>query len=285
MFLFNGAHRLVHAGTLLGQPRCFLQEQQLSFSLFSPLHLKRSLGLARGKNDRVDARRLAYYGFLHRHELRPMQLPSESLLKLKNLFAFRDRLIKAQASLKQTIRDLKDTSHLIDNKFIIKQSEKQLKFIRQQVKQTEEQIEESILQDQQIQKHFNLLCSIPGIGLVTAVALILVTNNFTAFADGRKFASYCGVAPFENTSGSSIKGKAKISHLANKHIKALLSNGAATAIQFDGELKAYYQRKVKEGKPRMVVINAVRAKLINRVFATINRGTEYVILKQYGQAA
>jgi transposase len=50
-------------------------------------------------------------------------------------------------------------------------------------------------------------------------------------------------------------------------------------------MKTYYLRKTKEGKPNMVVINAVRAKLINRIFATINRGTEYVVLKQYGKAA
>ena len=146
-----------------------------------------------------------------------------------------------------------------------------------------------------MQNSLRLLSSIPGIGLVTAVALILATNNFTAFDDGRKFASYCGVAPFEHTSGTSIRGRtvrrtAKTSHLANKRIKTLLSNEAASAIQSDEELKAYFHRKVAEGKSRrgtakMVVINAIRAKLINRVFATINRGTEYVVLRQYGRAA
>ncbi|MEQ9440971.1 MAG: transposase [Cyclobacteriaceae bacterium] len=122
---FESFFIMEHTGWYTLELCCFLQEQKLSFSLFSPLHLKRSLGLARGKNDQVDALRLAYYGFLHRHELQSLTLPSETLLKLKNLFAFRDRLIKTQASLKQTLRDLKDTSHLIDNKFIIKQSEKQ----------------------------------------------------------------------------------------------------------------------------------------------------------------
>lgn len=136
-----------------------------------------------------------------------------------------------------------------------------------------------------MQSSLKLLCSIPGIGLVTAVALILTTNNFTAFNDSRKFASYCGVAPFEHTSGTSIRGRTKTSHLANKRIKALLSNGAASAIQSDEELKTYFHRKLDEGKPKMVVINAIRAKLINRIFATINRGTEYVVLRQYGQAA
>lgn len=274
-----------HTGWYTLELCCFLQNQQLAFTLYSPLHLKRSLGLVRGKNDRVDAQRIAHYAFLHRHESKPTQLPSTSLLKLKNLFAFRERLVKNQTSLKQTIKDLKDTAHLVDNKFIIKQSEKQLKLVQQQVRQTEEQIETTIKDDDQLQKSLKLLCSIPGIGLVTAVALILATNNFTAFNDSRKFASYCGVAPFEHTSGTSIRGSTKTSHLANKRIKTLLSNCAATATQFDEELKNYYQRKLKEGKPKMVVINAIRAKLINRVFATINRGTEYVVLKQYGQAA
>lgn len=274
-----------HTGWYTLELCCFLQDQQLAFALYSPLHLKRSLGLARGKNDRVDARRIAHYAFLHRHELTPTSLPSASLLKLKNLFAFRERLVKNQTSLKQTIKDLNDTAHLVDNKFIIKQSEKQLKLVKEQVEQTEKQIESAIKKDDQLQKSLKLLCSIPGIGLVTAVALILATNNFTAFSDSRKFASYCGVAPFEHTSGTSIRGKTKTSHLANKRIKTLLSNGAATAIQFDDELKAYFHRKVAEGKPKMVVINAIRAKLINRVFATINRGTEYVILRQYGRAA
>ena len=274
-----------HTGWYTLELCCFLQDQQLAFALYSPLHLKRSVGLARGKNDRVDAQRIAHYAFLHRHELKPAQLPSASLLKLKNLFAFRERLVKNQASLKQTIKDLKDTAHLVDNKFIIKESEKQLKLVAQQIKQTEKQIESAIKEDGQLQHSLKLLCSIPGIGLVTAVALILATNNFTAFSDSRKFASYCGVAPFEHTSGTSIRGRTRTSHLANKRIKTLLSNGAATVIQFDEELKAYFHRKVAEGKPKMVVINAIRAKLINRVFATINRGTEYVVFKQYGQAA
>jgi transposase len=274
-----------HTGWYTLELCCFLQDQQLAFALYSPLHLKRSLGIARGKNDRVDAQRIAHYAFLHRHKLTPTQLPSASLLKLKNLFAFRERLVKNQASLKQTIKDLKNTAHLVDNKFIIRQSEKQLKLVKLQVEQTQKQIEAAIKEDDQLQNSLRLLCSIPGIGLVTAVALILATNNFTAFNDSRKFASYCGVAPFEHTSGTSIRGRTKTSHLANKRVKALLSNGAASAIQSDEELKAYFHRKVAEGKPKMVVINAIRAKLINRVFATINRGTEYVVLRQYGQAA
>jgi len=263
----------------------FLQEEQLTFGLYAPLHLKRSLGLTRGKTDKIDAQRLAYYAFLHRHALKTTQLPSATLLKLKNLFAFRDRLVKTQASLKVTISDLRATAKLIDNKFIIKESEKQLKLVEHQVKHTEKQIQTTVQEDKEMQKHYQLLRSVPGIGLVTAAALILTTSNFTAFSDSRKFASYCGVAPFEHRSGTSFRGKTRISQYANKRVKALLTNGANSAIQHDEEIKAYYQRKIDEGKPKMVVINAVRVKIINRAFATVRRGTDFVKMRQYPKAA
>lgn len=273
----------------------FLQEQELPYTLVSPLHLKRSLGITRGKNDQVDAQRIAQFACLHGRTLKAMQLPSACLLKLKNLMAFRDRLTKTKrgrpaVSLKQTIRDLKDTNKLVDNSFIIKQSEKQLKLVEQQIKHTDKQMEATagrprLQEDEQVQKHFRLITSVVGVGMITAVAFLIYTQDFTAFDNGRQFACYAGVAPFEHSSGSSIRGKTKISPLANRKMKALLSNCAGAAIQHDPELKAYYQRKLKEGKVEMCALNAVRAKLINRVFATIHRGTEYVVIRQYKHAA
>ena len=269
---------------------CFLQEKKLFYTLVSPLHLKKSLGITRGKNDQVDAQRIAQFACIHQRGLKPMQLPSACLLKLKNLMAFRERLTKTKVSLKQTIADLKDTGKLVDNGFIIKQSEKQLKLVEQQITHTDKQMETVLQEDEQVQKHFRLITSVVGIGMITAVAFLIYTQDFTAFDNGRQFACYAGVAPFERpplrySSGSSIRGRTKISPLANRKMKALLSNCASAAVQHDPELKAYYQRKVKQGKAKLSALNAVRAKLVNRVFATVNRGSEYVVIKQYEQAA
>lgn len=285
MFPGYGIHGLVHVGTLRPAPGCFLQEQHLSFALYAPLHLKRSLGIARGKNDRVDAQRITQFACLHYRTLKPMRLPSTCLLKLKNLMAFRERLTKTKVSLKQTLQDLKDTSKLVDNSFIIKQSEKQLKLIEQQLDHTDQQMETTLQEDEQVQNHFRLINSVVGIGMITATAFLIYTQDFTAFDNGRQFACYAGIAPFEYSSGSSIRGKTKVSPLANRKLKALLANCASAAVRHDPELKAYYQRKLEEGKAKLAVLNAVKAKLINRVFATVNRGTEYVVMKQYGQAA
>ena len=82
---------------------CFLQEKELSYTLVSPLHLKKSLGITRGKNDQVDAQRIAQCACLHQRSLKPMQLPSACLLKLKNLMAFRDRLTKSKVSARRPV--------------------------------------------------------------------------------------------------------------------------------------------------------------------------------------
>lgn len=264
---------------------CFLQQAELPYTMISPLELKRSMGLARGKNDRVDAMRIAQFTCLHQRLLKAVRLPSDSLLKLKNLMAFRDRLVKTKTSLKNTIGGLRETSHLIDNTLIIKLSQKQIKLVEQQIAQTEKEMQATIKQDQQIFESFQLAKSVIGIGLIAASAMLIHTQGFTAFENGRQFACYAGVAPFEHSSGSSVRGKTSTSHLANKKMKALLSNAAASAVQHDPQLKAYYQRKLDEGKDKMVVLNAVRAKLINRVFATVSRGTPYVPIAQYGKAA
>lgn len=181
---------------------CFLQKERISFALVSPLHLKKSAGITRGKNDKIDAKRISQFACLHARILKAQQLPSIGLLKLKNLMAFRDRLVKTIVVLKNTIRDLKDISNLVDTTFIIKESAKQQKLIEQQIQHTEKQIELILKENEQLQKHFKLITSVVGIGLITAVAFLIYTQDFTAFENGRQFACYSGIAPFERSAAA-----------------------------------------------------------------------------------
>ncbi len=86
------------------------------------------------------------------------------------------------------------------------------------------------------------------------------------------------VAPFEHTSGISIRGKTQASLLANKEVKVYPTRAAVTAIVWDPQMKAYYKRKVAEGKHKASLINAVRAKIIARAFAVIRRQIPFVTL-------
>jgi transposase len=120
-----------------------------------------------------------------------------------------------------------------------------------------------------------LLKSVKGVGPVVALATIIKTGNFTRFTNPRKFACFCGTAPFEHTSGSSIRGKTKISSLRDKKMKTLLDLAAKSAIQYDKELQAYYTRRLTMGKSKKSTINIVRNKIIYRMFAVIKRQTPY----------
>jgi transposase len=128
---------------------------------------------------------------------------------------------------------------------------------------------------------FDLLCTIPGIGRQIAAQLLVITHCFTSFENSRKLACYAGIAPFEYSSGSSIRGRTKVNHLANKYLKSLLNLAALNAVRWDKELQLYYERKKGEGKNSMVVLNAVRNKVLARAFAVVRRGTPYAPLARF----
>lgn len=123
---------------------------------------------------------------------------------------------------------------------------------------------------------YKLIISVKGIGPVVAAHLIVVTNCFTNFKNSRQLACYSGIAPFKKQSGTSLKSPSKVSHLANKKMKALLDRCASTAIQYDAQLKQYYERRIAKGKSKRSTINVVRNKLLHRVFAVVKRGTPFV---------
>ncbi len=120
-----------------------------------------------------------------------------------------------------------------------------------------------------------------GVDRILACQLIYHTCNFARFSSWRQFSSYCGTALFEHSSGTSVLKRAKSHPMSDRKMKSLLSMASVSAIQHDGELREYYQRKVAEGKPKMVALNNVRNKLLSRAFAVIKRGTPYVDLCKY----
>jgi len=113
------------------------------------------------------------------------------------------------------------------------------------------------------------------------VYLLIATKGFDAFDNWRQLACYAGVAPFPYQSGTSIHGRNKVHPLADKKLKSLLNMCALTALRHDRELKTYYQRKVEDGKAKMLVINNIRCKLLARVFAVINRKSPFVNTQKF----
>jgi transposase len=162
-------------------------------------------------------------------------------------------------------------------KLLTKSIKTTLAALEKDLKNLEANIHQILNEDDNLKNLFKLITSVVGIGFVTAINLLIHTNGFTMIKDTRKLACYCGVAPFEYSSGKSIRGKTRVHHMANKKLKSNLHMASLTAIKKDKEIKAYYERKVAEGKNKMSVLNAVRNKLIARVIAVVNKQKEYVI--------
>ena len=105
-------------------------------------------------------------------------------------------------------------------------------------------------------------------------------QNFTLFKSVKQFACYAGVVPFQNESGVVIK-RAHVSKMASKKLKTALHMAALAAVRTESELKTYYIRKLAEGKNKMCVLNAVRNKILQRIWAVIERETPFLSQKDF----
>lgn len=255
----------------------FLHEHHIDFVKRSALDIKRSAGIKRGKTDKADARMIAQYGWYRKEELKPMKPVSTAQNNLQQLMAHRDKMVADKASYQSRLKELQQQMGCDLNEQIIKSTRYIMDMLEAEIKEVEMEIERVIRSEQQLQTNYELITSIKGVGFVSAVHFLIATENFTRFSDVRKFACYCGVAPFKNESGTSIRGKTRTSHLANRKIKSLLTMAAISAINHQPELRAKYERKINEGKAKMVALNMIRFELIERIFAVIKRQTPYIL--------
>ncbi|MGL5891406.1 MAG: IS110 family transposase [Bacteroidia bacterium] len=241
----------------------------------NPLHLKKSMGLVRGKNDRVDAQRIARFIARNYTDLIAYTRPESALEVLKILSARRTQLVTMLAQVTVPTKELKGCV----DKQLVKKLEKLevpiVKSLTASIKELDKQIQQMIQESSRLRVLFKRICSVPGVGPVLGVALLVATHGFTRLTEARCLASFAGVAPFEHSSGSSIYRKAKVSVYADKKLKKLLHMAALRVITLKGELQDYYRRKCAQGKAPMTVINALRNKIIHRVCAVVKLEKNY----------
>lgn len=259
----------------------YLVENHYAVWLEMPVQILRSLGIQRGKNDQLDAKRIATYAFTFKDKARLWQPPREEVQKIHDLMALRDRLIESRKSILMPIQELEATGLDEVATTLRKHCKKSVESLDKEIKQIEKELDEIIDKDTNLKNKYKLARSVPGIGNITAMALLYYTNEFTLFRTAKELACYCGVAPFARESGTSVRGKTRVSNFANKALKKLLHMASMAAISSDKELRAFFDRKVAEGKNKMLVLNAIRNKILHRLLAVIKRDTpfqsEYVI--------
>ena len=250
-------------------------ENQYNVWIENAIAIKRSLGLVRGKNDQIDSERIALYAMRFQDKCTLWQPQREVVIKLKHFFTMRTRLI---VSKKRLLTPLKESAP-----FIAKNHQKELQAtckaalqgVQKSIKEIEKKIDQLIKSDSKLSHMTDIITSIDGIGTQIATAFIVATNEFQQVKKGRGLACYAGVAPFEHSSGTSVSGRSRVSHLANKRLKSIMHMGALSAIKNSEEFQEYYERKVREGKPKLAVINAVKNKQILRMCACVRDDRKY----------
>jgi len=254
----------------------FLASHSIDTWIEHAAQIKKATALARGKNDKVDSQRIAVYATKNLDRLRLWKPVDATLQKIRHLASLRERLVETRKRLATPIKEFEDVGNLVMAKLLTKTIKSSLTAIDKDLKNIETKIIDVINEDDNLKLLYKLITSVVGIGFVTAINLIVHTNGFTMMKDARKLACYCGVAPFEYSSGSSVRGKTKVHYMANKKLKCNLHMASLTAVKLDADLKTYYERKVAEGKNKMSVLNAVKNKLLSRVVAVVNKQQEYV---------
>ena len=248
-----------------------LKKIKTTVALENPVHIKNTLGLVRDKNDKIDSIRIAQYALKYKDELRIWIPKRPVLIQLSSLFTLRNRLLNLQTIIKTPLKEQTDFVKKGVGKQNIQLCKSSVLAIATDLEAIDKAIDGVIESDEQLKRLYELTTSVPYIGRITGLQILISTNEFRDIRNPKKFACYAGVAPFKKESGM-FKGKARVSHIANKKVKALLHICAVNACKRDVELKVYYHRKKEiEGKPAMSVLNAIRYKLITRVFACVNQ--------------
>lgn len=252
-----------------------LGKLDLHVYVLSPLHLKKSMGLVRGKNDKIDALRICRFIEKHQRESVRWKPSSLAISRHKILLTERESRLKMRKQLLSQQQDYKLMTAMTLDKSLLALNKKLVEAINAQIKKIEAEIGKNINGNSELKKQCDLMKSVPGVGKIVSWTVIAKTEGFTTITEPRKMACYCGIVPFDHQSGTSLRTRPRVSMYADKGMKSLLHLAAMSAIRLQNDLSTYYLRKVAEGKNKMSALNAVRNKIIHRIFAVVKNETMY----------
>ena len=242
----------------------------------SGVQIKWSMGLQRGKSDPEDAKRIMTYAFRYQDKARDYSRRDNSLQQIADYLSLRLRLQGCMKSLSVPIKELKSVGLTASSALLEKASRGSIAAIKKELEKVDQKIKDLISKDEELSKKYKYATSVKSIGYVAGVSLLVYTEGFTKFRSSKQIASYAGIAPFEYSSGTSIRGRTKVHPMGNKTLKTILHLCAVSSLSNNPEMKIYFKRKVDEGKNKMLVLNAIRNKLVARVFSCVKNEKMYV---------
>lgn len=232
---------------------------------FSSLNIKT-------KTDAIDARILSQFGVERAHKA--WSPPPAVLLQLRNLTRYHVQLQEQKTAL-GNIRHSKDCSHDIQN-FILKSNKKLISDIDKEIARCIKEINRLVKSDVDLHRKIEKLATIKGIGMITMVTILSETMGFEQFRSAKQLVSYAGYDVVQRESGTSVKGKTRISKKGNRYIRNALYFPAMVACRHNSVLKETYTRIIQKKPSKMVGQVAVQRKLLILMYTLWKNDTVFI---------
>jgi transposase len=247
-----------------------IKSLDVTFWVVHPIIMKSyKIDLQRAKNDKVDSMKIAQFAFAHQHKAINFHHPDQKTKELKALYLLRKQLIGLRQRTLNFIASENDKAIPgVLNTVIYNQVKL---FITDLIKDVEKSIQLLIKSEKTISSYYNILLSIPGIGPVIAQHILVVTDGFKKIIDYKAFACYVGIAPFERSSGTSIKYRPRTSKKANQDLKAEMHQGALSVIKHGQVFHNYYKTMIEKGKHHLWIINSIMNMIAKCIFNLITK--------------
>lgn len=249
----------------------FLIESGIAVSVENPLKVKRfiQMKLSKVKTDKSDAKQIYEYGV----NQNPKCWKGTSKNQQENLQIARLLSVytKQSTQLKNKIHGELTLGN--PSKVVVRSLKRQLKSLEREMCSLENSLSENVKME--YKREVTLLKSIPGVGEKTALMLLVFTDGFNRFGSASELCSYAGITPTVKESGSSVKGRSKISKMGNPKLRNLLFMCSFNACKYNRACKALYDRIVSKGKSKKLALIAVCNKLLKQAFAIVKKGLPY----------
>ncbi|UQN09311.1 IS110 family transposase [Deinococcus sp. QL22] len=224
--------------------------------------------LKRGKTDRMDAAVIALYGAMMRPK--PWSPPSTALQELKQLVRERTALCEALTQDQNRLHALERRQH--ESQIVVALLNTRIALLKQQILELETAIRSLIHANDALREPFELLTSVPGFGLLTAASVLAETEGFAVLETGKQRSAHAGIAPSPFQSGTSVKGRGRISKTGNAHLRRSAYLAAWSVTRNKGHLGDFYRRLRANGKPPKVALIALGHKLLRTGLAVVRSG-------------
>jgi transposase len=212
--------------------------------------------------DKTASQAIARFGLERKLEV--WQKPKKIFRELKQLTRERDQLIADRTVLKNQLHA--ENTEAFPNQSSIKRITKRIKLIDKQDLEIKAEITAIVKKDAELVKKINLITTIPGVGNLTAVIVLAETNGFELIRNKKQLVSYSGLDVKLKDSGTSVKGKPRISKKGNRHLRKAMHMPALSAMRFNEQHKALFVRLVSRHGIKMKAAVAVQRKILELIY-------------------